>query len=140
MEGTCWHYSYLEGKQIYGANISVGDFSLCYCLRRCCPESGSKIDMTAKLLDTLPESDAQIIVQTDSWHTCKASWDKALEKKLTLIAAMKTNRILYPDGHCRSAHDYAAMLPNGQYHLVTVGSHEYWIHRFEEDLIGVIPG
>ena len=85
MEGTSWHYSHLEGKQIYGyqvfgANISVGDFSLCYSLRRCCPESGSKIEMAVRLLDTLPQTGAQIIVQTDSLDTCKALWDKALER------------------------------------------------------------
>lgn len=142
MEGTSWHYSHLEGKQIYGyqvfgANISVGDFSLCYSLRRCCPENGSKIDMAAKLLDTLPHTDARVIVQADSWYTCKALWDKALEKELNLIAAMKTNRILYPDGHRCSAQDYAAMLPNGQYHLVTVGGHEYWTHRYEGALNGI---
>ena len=31
----------------------------------------------------------------------------------------------------------AAMLPNGQYHLVTVGGHEYWIHRYEGALNGI---
>jgi len=40
MEGTGWHYSHLKDKQdfgyqVFGANISTGDFSLCYCLRRC---------------------------------------------------------------------------------------------------------
>ena len=50
---------------------------------------------------------------------------------------MKTNRILYPDGHRLSAKDYAAMLPYGQYHLVTVGGHEYWIHRYEGALNGI---
>ncbi len=142
MEGTGWHYSHLKGKQVFGfqvfgANISTGDFSLCYCLRRCCPESGSKIDMAVQLLDTLPQTDAPIIVQMDSWYTCKALWDKALEKNITLIGAMKTNRILYPDGHRCSALDYAAVLPNGQYHLVTVGGHEYWIHRYEGALNGI---
>ena len=73
----------------------------------------------------------------DSWYTCKALWDKALEKNITLIGAMKSNRILYPDGHRCSAQDYAAMLPNGQYHLVTVGGHEYWIHRYEGALNGI---
>ena len=142
MEGTGWHYSHLEGKQVFGyqvfgANISTGDFSLCYCLRRCCPESGSRIDMAVQLLDTLPETNARVILQMDSWYTCKALWNKALEKKVTLIGAMKTNRILYPDGHRCSAQDYAAMLPNGQYHLVTVGGHEYWIHRYEGALNGI---
>lgn len=142
MEGTGWHYSHLEGKQVFGyqvfgANISVGDISLCYCLCRCCPESGSKIDMAVRLLDTLPETDARVIVQTDSWYTCKALWDKALEKNITLIGAMKTNRILYPDGHRCSAQEYAAMLPNGQYHPVTVGGHEYWVHRYEGALNGI---
>ena len=50
---------------------------------------------------------------------------------------MKTNRILYPDGHRCSAPDLAATLPNGQYHLVTVGGHEYWIHRYEGALNGI---
>lgn len=108
MEGTGWHYSHLEGKQVFGyqvfgANISVGNISLCYCLRRCCLESGSKIEMAVKLLNDLPETDARVIVQTDSWYTCQALWDKALEKNLTLIAALKTNRILYPDGQHISA-------------------------------------
>ena len=93
--------------------------------------------MAVQLLDTLPETDARVILQMDSWYTCKALWDKALEKNITLIGAMKTNRILYPDGHRCSAQDYAAMLPNGQYHLVTVGGHEYWIHRYEGALNGI---
>lgn len=142
MEGTGWHHSYLEGKQVFGyqvfgANISVDDFSLCYCLCRCCPENGSKIDMAVQLLDTLPQTDARVILQMDSWYACKALWNKALEKSITLIGAMKTNRILYPDGHRCSAQDYAAMLPNGQYHFATVGGHEYWIHRYEGALNGI---
>ena len=62
----------IYGYQVFGANISTGDFSLCYCLRRCCPENGTKIDMAVQLLDALPETDARIILQMDSWYTCKA--------------------------------------------------------------------
>lgn len=142
MEGTGWHYSHLKGKQVFGyqvfgANISVGDVSQRYCLRRCCPESGSKINMALELLDTLPRTDARIILQMDSWYTCKPLWEKALEKNITLVGAIKTNRILYPDGHRRNALDYASTLPNGQYRLVTVGGHEYWIHRYEGALNGI---
>ena len=142
MEGTGWHYSHLAGKQVFGyqvfgANISAGDVSLCYCLRRCCPENGSKIDMAVQLLDDMPKTDAHVILEIDSWYTCKALWDKAGEKNVTLIGAMKTNRILYPGGHRCSAQDYAAMLPNDQYHLVTVGGHEYLVHRYEGALNGI---
>ena len=91
MEGTGWHYSHLDrkqvfGYQVFGANISTGDFSLCYCLRRCCPESGTKINMAVQLLDTLPETDARVILQMDSWYTCKALWDKAFEKTSPSLA------------------------------------------------------
>ena len=142
MEGTGWHYSHLAGKQVFGyqvfgANISAGDVSLCFCLRRCCPENGSKIEMAVQLLDNMPKTDARVILEMDSWYTCKALWDKAAEKSVTLIGAMKTNRILYPDGHRYNAQDYAAMLPNDQYHPVTVGGHEYLVHRFEGALNGI---
>lgn len=77
MEGTGWHYSHLEGKQVFGyqvfgADISVDDFSLCYCLCHCCPENGSKIDMAVQLLDALFKTDAHVILQMDNWYTCRA--------------------------------------------------------------------
>ncbi len=91
MEGTGWHYSHLEGKQVFGyqvfgANISTGNFSLSYRLRRCCPEGSSKTSMAVELLDTLPRTDARIILQMDSWYTCKTIWDKALEKMSLSLA------------------------------------------------------
>lgn len=66
MEGTGWHSSHLEGKQvfgyqIFGAHISTGNTALCYELRRCYPENGSKIDMAVQLLDDLPETGVPII-------------------------------------------------------------------------------
>ena len=114
--------------------ISV--LAMCYSLRRCSSESGSKIDMAVQLLDTLPQTEAHVILQMDSWYTCKKLWNKAEEKKITLIGAIKTNRILYPDDQRCNAQDYASKLPNDQYHLVTVGGHEYWVHRYQGKLNG----
>ena len=42
-EGVGWHYSHLEGKQVYGfqmhaAIVSTGSHALCYSLQRCCPD------------------------------------------------------------------------------------------------------
>lgn len=142
MEGTGWHYSHLKGKQvfgyqIFGAHISTGNTALCYELRRCCPENGSKIDMAVQLLDDLPETGVPVIVLMDSWYICQRLWDKATEKGITMIGALKSNRILYPNGKRCSASEYALSLPNGQYHLVKVGGHEYWVHRCEGALNGI---
>ena len=142
MEGTGWHYSHLErkqvfGYQIFGAHINTGNTALCYELRRCCPKNGSKIDTSVQLLDNLPETNVPIIALMDSWYTCQRLWDKVMEKGLTMIGALKSNRILYPNGKRCPASKYAASLPNGQYHLVKVGGHEYWVHRYEGTLNGI---
>ena len=142
MEGTGWHYSHLEekqvfGHQIFGTRISTGNTALCYQLRRCCPENGSKIDMAVQLLDDLPETRVPVIALMDSWYTCQRLWDKATEKGITLIGALKSNRILYPRGKRCPASEYALSLPNDQYHLVKVGGHEYWVHRYVGALNGI---
>ena len=54
----------------------------------------------------------------DSWYTNLQIWNKCIEKKYHLIGAMKSNRILYPDGMRISASDYAATLTQDQFHLV----------------------
>ena len=93
MEGTGWHYSHLErkqvfGYQIFGTHISTGNTALCYELRRCCPENGSKIDMAVQLLDHLPETNVPVIALMDSWYTCQRLWDKAMEKGSTSRRSM----------------------------------------------------
>lgn len=72
----------------------------------------------------------------DSGYACKQLLQKAAEKRITMIGALKTNRVLFPNGKRCPAYEYAASLPNGQYHLVAVGGHEYWIHRYEDPLTG----
>lgn len=137
MEGAGWHYSHLEGKQVYGYQIhasilSTGSYSVCYSLHRCCPEHGTKVDMTLEVIDTIPEANRPIYVLMDSWYTNVQVWSKCAEKKCHLIGAMKTNRILYPNGIRTSASDYAAVLTKDQYHLVTMnGQQYYYVHRYQ---------
>lgn len=85
MEGTGWHYSHLEGKQVFGyqvfgANISTGNFFLCYCLRHRYLESGSKISMTVEILGTRPRTDARIILQKDRGKFCVIDTARRYEK------------------------------------------------------------
>lgn len=81
MEGTGWHYSHLEGKKVYGYQIhaaiaSTGSSTLCYSLRRCCPEHGTKVDMTVEVIDSIQESEIPIYVLMDSWYTNADVWNK----------------------------------------------------------------
>jgi len=142
MEGTGWHYSHLAGKQvfgyqIFGSHISTENTSLCYSLCRCRPKNGSKIDMVVRIFDNLPKAGASVIALMDSWYTCQRLWDTAVEKGVTIIGALKTDRILYLNGKRCPAREYAISLPNDQYHLVKVSGHEYWVHRYEGALNGM---
>ena len=60
-EGVGWHYSHLEGKQVFGfqihaAIVSTGSHALCYSLQHCCPEHGTKVDICS-------DSNAGIIIR-----------------------------------------------------------------------------
>lgn len=138
-EGAGWHYSHLEGKVVYGHQMhavlaSSGGLSLAYSVKRCCPENGTKIDMTKAAIQSLPETSQPVYVLMDSWYTNPGIFAACREKKFHLIGAMKTNRILYPNGVKMSAADYASTLKIDQFHSVTVKGHEFLVHRYEGHL------
>ncbi len=51
-----------------------------------------------------------------------------------MIGAMKTNRILYPDGKRISVKDYAPTIPDDHFRSVTVKGHRYMVYRYEGPL------
>ena len=137
-QGAGWHYSHLEGKVVYGhqvhaAIIGTGDTSLCYSLKRCCPENGTKIDMTLEIIRSLPNQTGAYLLM-DSWYTNPGVLDACQEKGCHLIGAMKTNRILFPEGKRTSASDLAASLDPGCFHPVTVKGRTYMVYRYEGPL------
>ena len=135
MEAAGWHYSHLEKKVVYGyqvhaAIVGTGDISLYSSLKRCCPENGSKIDMTLNAIQSLPD-DAGAYLLMDSWYTNPAVLNACLEKGCHLIGALKTNRILYPEGKRTSAANLASSLTPGCFHPVTVKGRTYMVYRYE---------
>ncbi len=137
-QGAGWHYSHLEGKIVYGyqvhaAIVSAGETALCYSLKRYSKEGGTKIEMTQDVLKSLPDQAGAYILM-DSWYTNSDILRECRKRACHLIGAMKTNRILYPNGHRTSAMDYALTLSPSQFHLVTVKGCEYWVHRYEGPL------
>ena len=137
-EGAGWHYSHLEGKVVYGfqvhaAIVGTGDASLCHCLKRCCPENGTKINMTLQIIQALPDHAGAYLLM-DSWYTNPSILDACREKDCHLIGAMKTNRILYPDGKRTTAANLASSLAPGCFHPVTVKGHTCMVYRYEGPL------
>lgn len=136
-QGTGWHYSHLEGKVVYGyqvhaALVGTGDVSLCCSLKRC-SEQGTKMDMTLDLIRSLPDGTGSYVLM-DSWYTNSRVLDACKEKGCHLIGAMKTNRILYPNGKRTSAADLASSLDKSCFHPVTVKGHAYMVYRYEGTL------
>ena len=137
-EGTGWHYSHLEGKTVYGyqvhaAIVSTGNTSLCYSLKRYNKESATKLDMTRDIIEALPDQ-ARAYFLMDSWYTNPNILHTCEKKGCFLIGAMKTNRILYPNGQKTSAADVAQSLLPDQFHPVTVKGRTYLVHRYEGPL------
>lgn len=134
-EAAGWYYSHLERKVIYGyqvhaAIVGTGDISLCSSLKRCCSENGSKIDMTLDVIRSFPDHTGAYVLM-DSWYTNAKVLDACLEKSCHLIGAIKTNRILYPDGKRTSAADLASSLASERFHPVTVKGRCYMVYRYE---------
>ena len=65
--------------------------------------------MTLDIIRSLPDQTGAYVLM-DSWYTNPGVLDACLEKGYHLIGAMKTNRILFPEGKRPSASDLAASL------------------------------
>ena len=89
--------------------------------------------MTLDIIRSLPD-DAGAYILMDSWYTNPGVFDASREKNCHLIGAIKTNRILFPDGKRTAAADFAASLDSGCFHPVTVKGRTYMVHRYEGPL------
>lgn len=67
----------------------------------------------------------------DSWYTNPGVLDACRKKDCHLIGAMKTNRILFPEGKRTSAADLAASLNPDCFHPVTVKGRSYMVSRYK---------
>lgn len=138
MEKAGWHFSHTAGKQVYGyqflgIHLGTGDAGLCYDLERYEKESRTKVQMSRDILCSLPETEANVIVMMDCWYTSADFVHLCEERNFTLIGAVKTNRILYPDTSKKkmSAADYAASLTEDPFHPVTMNGQTYLVYRYE---------
>ena len=144
MEGGAFVYSHLQGKTVWGhqaiaALVSDGDTSLCYKLERCGKEDdGGKIEQVMQIAQGLPAPERPGYALTDSWYTCPKLVNAFSSKGYHTIGALKTNRIIYPQGINISISEFAsAYIQKSDSSLVTVGKDKYWMYRYEGKLNGI---
>lgn len=144
IEKCSFHQSHLKNKKVYGHQI-VGVMLQCdgitvpFHLEMYDKSCMSKIELSIKVLELLPLPPYKAYVLADSWYTCKKIIDIAKLKGFGYIGALKTNRIIYPDQSTLGwpISEYAKKLEKKDYHLVTVGNHEYYIFRYKGHLNGI---
>jgi len=140
MEGGAFVYSHLLGKTVWGhqamaALVSDGDTSLCYKLELCGKDGLGKIKQAIIIAESLPVPERPGYALIDSWYTCPDLIDAFSKRGYHTIGALKTNRIIYPQGIHISISEFAsAHIRKSDSSLVTVGKDKYWMYRYEGKL------
>ncbi|MEY9975455.1 hypothetical protein [Lysinibacillus sp. RC79] len=77
------------------------------------------------MMNQLPLLKQPTYLLCDSWYTSRTIIEAALSKGTHVIGALKTNRILYPQGICIQAKQFATHIKKDDTDLVTIGGKVY---------------
>lgn len=142
IEKCSFHNSHLKGKVVYGHQILVtllacDGLVLPYSFDLYDKEHMSKIELSQKLIESLPKPSNQGYVLCDSWYSCKSIIDASIDAGFQYIGALKTNRVVYPE-HCTNLgiklSKLGANLNIEDFDLVTVKDQEYYIYNYQGKL------
>lgn len=137
-----FHNSHLKGKIVYGHQIIVSLLScsalvLPYSINIYEKNSMSKIELAANLIESLPKPIDKGYVLCDSWYSSKTIFDSSIKSSFSYIGALKTNRVIFPEGHERlgiKVHKFAESLDISDFNLVTVKDKQYYIYTYHGNL------
>ena len=134
-------HSHLKGGFVYGHQVFAAMMgNMCYRIDFCRENDGGKIAKAVAVADSLPVlADKPGYVLMDSWYTCKKVIDAFAAKNYHTIGALKTNRVIYPEGFEGSIQiaQFAKTLNQSDFRLVTAKSGRYWVYRYTGKLNGV---
>ncbi|TWH56975.1 DDE family transposase [Desulfitobacterium sp. LBE] len=136
IQQTEFHFSHLEGKSIWGHQVQAtlvqcGNHSLIHTIHRYDKTKQSKIDDACELAKTMPIPPKSGYALVDSWYTCSKLMNTYAARGYQLIGALKTNRILYPQGIRVRLDTFASYVTQKEVRLVTVNGSSYWVYRYE---------
>lgn len=95
----------------------------------------TKIDYAVELVSILPVPKTTAYFMADSWYSCAKIIDACSMRGYHYIGALKTNRIIYPNGIRIQIADFATeYIEPEDVDLVTVNGHEYYAYRYEGKL------
>ncbi|MDI3311900.1 MAG: IS701 family transposase [Thermoanaerobacterium sp.] len=142
IQATGYHQSHLKGKQVWGHQLlvmmlSCGKVVLPYYIERYEKGGKSKIERICEMVSMLPTPKGPAYGLCDSWYINEKVINAHLKKGYHLLGALKTNRIIYPQGIRIQIKDFAKYIGKSEVHLVTVNGSRYWIYRYEGALNGI---
>lgn len=137
IEAAYFHQSHLKGCQDYGHQavsvmLSCNGITLNYAVILY-DKSKSKIQIVQEIAKELPTAPVISYFLCDSWYTSVKVMDSFIRKGFYTIGALKTNRVIYPCGVRQKVSEFALHLKktDRDVSLVTVGSREFYVYRYE---------
>lgn len=136
-ESCGYHFSHSAGKSVWGHQVvqlmmKSGDRAYPYESQLFCKEkTASKIQLALDMIARVPSFIQRVYLLCDSWYTSQKLIEATLSKRIHLIGALKTNRMLYPQGVRMQAKEFAAYIETNDTGSVTVGSETYRVYRYE---------
>lgn len=143
IEKAGFHHSHLLGKQVWGHQViammvSCGKTALNYDIHLYDKAVQSKISYVQEAIGHLPVPETPAYIMSDSWYTNEKIIDSCAVRGYHFIGAMKTNRIIYPQGIRISISEFAAKyIEKSDVSLVTVNGAKYYVYRYEGKLNGI---
>ncbi len=92
------------------------------------------------MVNQVPQFKQPTYLLCDSWYTSRTIIEAALSKGIHVIGALKTNRILYPQGIRIQAKQFATHIQKEATDLVTIGGETYRVYRYEGALNDIENG
>ncbi|HSH50263.1 MAG TPA: IS701 family transposase, partial [Bacteroidales bacterium] len=124
----------MKNKQVFGHQflcvmLSCSQKSFIYHIERYVQGAKSKIERVCEIVDSLPVPKGEAYGLCDSWFTSEKVINAHFKSGYNLIGALKTNRIIYPQGIRIQVKNFAQYVEKSDVCLVTVNSSKYWVYR-----------
>jgi len=102
-------------------------------------KSKSKIAIVADIAAELEVAPVVSYLLCDSWYTSKKLIDIFLSKGFYTVGAIRANRVIYPCKIKQRINEFALFIDksDSNVRLVTVGSRQYYVYRYEGPLNGI---